>query len=236
VKNRRGGIKLKNAIGLLIALTLVFAGCSSDLPVDSSNKKTEEKAAEKREAIKAENETKQNESQEEETKDNGETTSSKEATKVGDVVETEGGKFTLVSLSEVEQNIKSGPMNVTIPSVKVVHTVAEGQLKDMVGKDEFAYVSVNMVVENSSEDTISYYPDQAKLVTNTGEQIDMPEMFLSDDLGGDFYGKVVKDGSIMFILEKSKAEDIKWIRLIIGGASDKDFNKVGEEADLKIEF
>jgi hypothetical protein len=75
-------------------------------------------------------------------------------------------------------------------------------------------VGVKMTVENTSSDKkYTTYPDQATLVTSTGEQVDA-DLWVSDDVGGDFYEGVVKQGNIIFYLERGNAADITWVKLI----------------------
>lgn len=50
---------------------------------------------------------------------------------------------------------------------------------------------VDVTAENTSDDTINFHPNQATITTNTGEQI-QAEIFISDDVGGEFIGKVKK--------------------------------------------
>lgn len=83
-------------------------------------------------------------------------------------------------------------------------------------EDENAKVSavgVKFRVENTSDHMFTAYPDQAVLVTSTGEQIDMPDMWISDDVGGDIHEGVIKEGNVIWYLERGQAEAIEWIKL-----------------------
>ncbi|WP_462406750.1 hypothetical protein [Gracilibacillus sp. Marseille-QA3620] len=74
-------------------------------------------------------------------------------------------------------------------------------------------VGVKMKIENTTADKIyTTYPDQATLVTSTGEQVEA-DMWLSDNLGGEIHEGVIKEGNIIFYLERGKAEEIDWIKL-----------------------
>ncbi|WP_342547639.1 hypothetical protein NST69_27485 [Paenibacillus sp. FSL P2-0089] len=96
-------------------------------------------------------------------------------------------------------------------------------------------VGVKFKIENTTNETFNTFPDQAELVTSTGEQ--MRADLQNDDIGGDIYEGVTKEGNVDFILKKGHAEDIKWITL-------KWFAKKGESMgdgerknyDVKIEF
>ncbi|MBP1969130.1 hypothetical protein J2Z83_001233 [Virgibacillus natechei] len=92
-----------------------------------------------------------------------------------------------------------------------------------------------MEVENTREEDTIFYASQATLTTNTGEQLE-PDMFFSEHIDGEFIGPVTKSGSSFYILENSKAEDIESIRLIFSGASNEDWEDIGEEIDIEIEL
>lgn len=75
-------------------------------------------------------------------------------------------------------------------------------------------VGIKMTVENiSSDKKYDTYPDQATLVTSTGEQVEA-DMWTSSDLGGEYYEGVIKQGDIFFFLDRGKANEITWIKLI----------------------
>ncbi|CDQ18505.1 hypothetical protein [Halobacillus karajensis] len=74
-------------------------------------------------------------------------------------------------------------------------------------------VGVKMQVENESDSKLySTYPDQMTLVTSTGEQVEA-DMWVSDDLGGEIHEGVIKEGQIIFYLERGHAADIEWVKL-----------------------
>lgn len=74
-------------------------------------------------------------------------------------------------------------------------------------------VGVKFIVENTTEDKVyTTYPDQATLVTSTGEQIDA-DMLLSDDVGGEIHEGVIKDGGIYFYLDRGSALEIEWVKM-----------------------
>lgn len=84
-------------------------------------------------------------------------------------------------------------------------------------------VGVKFKLENTTKSKFTTYPDQAVLVTSTGEQIEMPEMLGSDNLGGEIDEGVNREGDVVWYL-KNKVKDIKWIKLkwtIHKGAEDQ---------------
>lgn len=78
---------------------------------------------------------------------------------------------------------------------------------------EVSAVGVKFSIENTSDHVFTTYPDQAILVTSTGEQIDMPDMWISDSLGGDIHEGVIKEGNVIWYLERGEAAAIEWIKL-----------------------
>ncbi|MEC0089835.1 hypothetical protein [Paenibacillus macquariensis] len=98
-------------------------------------------------------------------------------------------------------------------------------------------VGVKFSIENTTADTYTTYPDQAVLVTSTGEQIDSPAMLASSNLGGEIYEGVIKEGDVIWYLDRGHAEDIKWVKLKwyvlkgegMGGGERKEY-------DVKIEL
>lgn len=78
---------------------------------------------------------------------------------------------------------------------------------------EVSAVGVKFSIENTSDHVFTTYPDQAILVTSTGEQIDMPDMWISDSLGGDIHEGVIKEGNVIWYLERGEASTIEWIKL-----------------------
>lgn len=92
---------------------------------------------------------------------------------------------------------------------------------------ETSAVGVKFTIENTTSDAVfSTYPDQAVLITSTGEQIDMPDMLVSDHIGGDIHEGVIKEGSVIWYLERGEAEAIEWIKLewTSENTSDENFN------------
>jgi len=74
-------------------------------------------------------------------------------------------------------------------------------------------VGVKFKLENTTKDKFTTYPDQAVLVTSTGEQIDMPSMFGSDNLGGEYDEGVKKEGDVIWYLKNAgTANNIKWVK------------------------
>jgi hypothetical protein len=81
------------------------------------------------------------------------------------------------------------------------------------GSGKTSYVGMKFKMTNTTKNTMTAYPDQARLVTSTGEQIDNPDMLASDHIGGEIEGGVTKEGQVVWRLNNGHASDIKWVRI-----------------------
>ncbi|WP_210367042.1 hypothetical protein [Bacillus sp. REN3] len=97
-------------------------------------------------------------------------------------------------------------------------------------------VGVKFKMENTTEGKFTFYPDQAVLVTSTGEQIDMPDMWVSDDLGGEIDKGVIKEGNIIWLLERGNAEAIEWIKMSFTGHQGDEDNFDAETKEYEFEI
>jgi predicted small lipoprotein YifL len=97
-------------------------------------------------------------------------------------------------------------------------------------------VGVKFKMENTTDGKFTFYPDQAVLVTSTGEQIDMPDMFVSDSIGGEIDKGVIKEGNIIWYLERGHAADIEWIKLSFSGHQGDEDNFEAEIKEYEIEL
>jgi hypothetical protein len=99
-------------------------------------------------------------------------------------------------------------------------------------------VGVKFQIENTTDGKFTTYPDQAVLVTSTGEQIDMPDMLVSDQLGGEIDKGVIKEGDVIWYLQRGNAEKIEWIKLKwsahVGGEDELDGEMKEYEVELKL--
>ena len=128
---------------------------------------------------------------------------------------------------------KLGPMDFKINSVQtsrlIIDEASRGMFED---KEEVTLIILDVDVENTSDDTVSFYPDQAVLTTNTGEQIDAEMMFV-EEIGGDFIGKVKKSGKVVFLAE-SDPKEITQIKYIVEGPSNANFEPLAEKYTVEI--
>lgn len=147
-----------------------------------------------------------------------------------EVIESEIGVMTVYHLNRDFVEVKtSGPFTITFTGVRIADLVVAEDSKYLFDdQDRVTVVSVKMDVENTSKDTMTIYADQGTIVTNTKEQIDA-DLFISDDLGGDFMGEVIKSGDVHFMLYNSAAGDVTSFKYICGAPMDEDWDDVGED-------
>lgn len=151
-----------------------------------------------------------------------------------DVKESEFGKMAIIYKDEdLEVTEETGPFRLKVTALQIGDIEIIDEYRELFNdKDEATIITVNLEVENTEDATNGFYADQATLTTDTGEQVEA-DMFLSDDVGGDFIGEVKKDGDIFFILD-SEADKINKVNLHIDAPHDEDFDTIGD--DLKLEF
>lgn len=156
----------------------------------------------------------------------------------GEIVEQDGLKKEPVATNK-ELNVKgeTGPMKYTIEGVQVSKlTATTDDMANLLGIEkntEVTVIAVNASAENTSNDTVNFYLDQATLTTNTKEQVDS-DMFLGEYIDGEYIGNVIHSGSMVYILKNSKATDIQKISLHIDAPSDQDFNTIGDNVTVDI--
>lgn len=159
---------------------------------------------------------------------------------VGEIVEENGiRKEPIITDKDLNRSGETGPIKYNIKELQVSKLTATtdemASLLDIDKDTEVALVALNIEIENTSTDTISIYPDQGTLTTDTKEQVNA-DMFLSDSIGGEMIGEVKKDGTIFFVLKKSKADEINTITYYVDGPHDEDLNTVGDEIKEELNF
>ncbi|WP_117168839.1 hypothetical protein [Paraliobacillus sediminis] len=215
---------MKKLLGMMaILLVFLLAACGSE---DSETNTTSTDTNETEEQNK--------EAEEEPEEMSSEENESTEA-KVGDTITSEAGEMTLVSRTDDVGTFETGSIIMTVEKVNGVSGVLSPEMVEYLEQEELEYIQVDMIVENTSEENITFYASQATMTTNTGEQLE-PDMFLSDHIDGEFIGQVNKSGSSFYILENSKAEDVESVRLIYSAPTNDDFETVGEEVDFEVEL
>lgn len=163
--------------------------------------------------------------------------SSKESSEKTENETTESEFGTLTTLGKVKginETKQSGPFNVTVEAIQKSQLQPSADYVELFGGEDLAVISIQLSVEHTSEDTNVIYPDQGTIVTDTKQQV-VADMILSDSVGGDFLGQVIKEGTIQFIFE-GNAEDINSFQYVVGSGSDSDYNHFGEDITFDFAF
>lgn len=132
--------------------------------------------------------------------------------------------------------IEMGPMNITIDSVAVVDFEPDDEDISYIFDDEerVRAILMDMTVENTSDEDVTFYPNNSVLVTDTGEQLES-DMFMMGDQGGEFFGKVKKEGQTWWLLNDLET-DISSIKMIIDPPYDmENYEDLTEEKRLDFE-
>ncbi|MCT4792426.1 MULTISPECIES: DUF4352 domain-containing protein [Exiguobacterium] len=202
-------------IGTSLTVALLLAGCAEESTDTKKSEPTTTAKTEKKEKPKTKE-------KEVDTKEEPKV----EKSEVGEKT----AYFTNKSLGIKE---KLGPINLSIDKIQTSRLKVSDAFKPTFGdQDEVTTIVINMTLENTSDDTISVYPEQATLTTNTGEQIEA-DLFLSDQIGGEFIGKVKKSGNVLF-LAKSQPKDITSIKYILDGPHDQELNSLADRYTVEI--
>lgn len=164
----------------------------------------------------------------------------KEEKKEGETTEQNGLKKTVIFTNkELNKTGESGSIKYNFTKIQVSKITATtddaAQMFEVEKGKEFAIVVFDIEVENTSDKDVSFYVSQAKLISNTKEQVE-PDMIASTYIDGEFLGAVKKNGTNVYLLKNSKAEDIKSVEIRISAPTDKNFNKLGEDIKFTIDI
>lgn len=155
---------------------------------------------------------------------------------VGDVIEEDGISRTVVAINYgINESVENGPFLVTLLHSQVSHLeIDDDETAEYFGGHDLVMVSMQLEVTNESPDTNNIYPDQSTIVTNTGKQVDS-DIWMSDSIGGDFYGEVTKDGNVFFFFE-GDPEEITNVRYIINSGHDDEYESFGDDIEFSVDY
>lgn len=126
-------------------------------------------------------------------------------------------------------------LKTTIQKVVVSNEVP--RMNDEGEEIESSAVGVKFKLENTTEGKFTTYPNQATLVTSTGEQVDA-DLWVSEDIGGEIDKGVIKEGNVIFYLERGEADKIEWVKLSwtgnTGGDTDADVEYKEWETEMQL--
>lgn len=220
----------KSTLAIFVSSVLMLSACGSDttdMNEESENTSPDTGAQEQmNESIDPEEETEEESEEDTEAVDE-------------DVQEDENMKATN-TYTDKELGITGeiGSMQYEIPGIqlKIIEPKDEAtaELFEVAVGEEVHAFTIQLAGENTSDEDISFYLDQAIAVTNTKEQLE-PDMFLSEHIDGEYLGQVRHEGYNVYILQNSTVDELETIELRIMAPVDSEFNMVGEDVSHTIE-
>jgi hypothetical protein len=127
----------------------------------------------------------------------------------------------------------AGPMKITISKVTV-----EPKFTNKL-TDPYPALILDVKVENTSKDKVTWLPTNAEFAFNTGEQVSGNDQILttfnSDDVGGEFLKGVIKTGKIVLKVNRS-IDLINTIQIDIEGPFNDDLDRLGEDLSFDVKF
>lgn len=128
----------------------------------------------------------------------------------------------------------SGPVTLSITKIERSQIEPREEYQDILGGKKLGALTFNVTVENSSQDTLSIYPDQGTVTTGSGEQIDASPLF-SDEVGGEIGSGQEKKGIILFTFDGDPAK-INKLSFVVEGAHNESFETVGKKIIIPFSF
>lgn len=191
-----GGYKLKKVLMLFASIVLILSilsGCGSSSTNSSGSDKNKAQAADKKTS---------------KTKDTAKTSSSSSNTGNSQSSSSKSnGIWTYYNGTQWSDNYQGFKTQIEKAVVTNKAPAQDGSSK------LYSAVGVKFKLTNTTKGKFTTYPDQAVLVTSTGEQIEMPAMIGTDQLGGEIDEGVTREGNVVWYLKRGHALDIKWIKL-----------------------
>ncbi|UOQ85708.1 hypothetical protein [Gracilibacillus salinarum] len=229
---------------ILILLLLFVVACSSD------NTSGEVEADDQSQSEEVETGEEANDTGNEEEDENKETENARtqedieqegRLTEVGDISEDQHGKVELLKIANINETIEHGPLEINFVNAKILkwsdipsNIVNQASRFGDVTDDEFDFLQIRMIVENTSDKDIIFYGIDS-IVTDNKQQIEAAsEEFLGNFVDGEYLGNVKKEYVQGYILKDS---DIKNLRVVFSYVEEMDtYETIAEKLDYDINF
>lgn len=156
--------------------------------------------------------------------------------KIGATSDNDDMSIKIRKLGEIEKEYTLGDIKFTIHKIICGDlTPKSDELKLAFNSDKaFQAIIIGYTVENTSDKTLSIYPGQFPITTNTKEQID-GEYVSGMEAGGEMIGKVKKT-DVNFYKPQADLDEINEIKIHIKGAYDPDNPSKIEEKTITFKF
>lgn len=155
---------------------------------------------------------------------------------IGEQISTEHGTFTLLKRMNDMRESGTEPINVYVDRAAAFKGDVAGSFVEILGKEQLNFIQVSIIAENTSEEIFSFPLLKAKLITDSGEIVNGADMLMSDFVQDEIRSKVRMNGSFVFILEDTDAEDVESIRLAWNAPENELGEKQGETVEIELEF
>lgn len=130
---------------------------------------------------------------------------------------------------DVKVNVESGPMKMNISKVTLDPAYQKDKYYDPINA-----IILDVTTENTSEDKLSWYPHAAKLVLNTKEQVERGNSLQSDQVGGEFIGKVLKTGKVVFEVKGDLKDVTSFSYVLDSPVNAETYKSVGQEKTVEV--
>lgn len=157
-----------------------------------------------------------------------------------------GGTLELKKIIEPKKTIKSGPLNITIQSIKLFevtglsdeyHASFSQRAGIKVGST-INYVQIFYEMKNTNDHDVEFF-GMDKIVLSNGQQIERTNSFIKSTFGDSvFYGPVIQKETLALLYD-GKSDEISSIRLIFGpvyDAEDKGITTLSDTKKLDLKF
>lgn len=171
---------------------------------------------------------------EEEVAEDSEATEDAGGIDVGSEITNEHGVFEVINLTSDRTEIEVGPLHISGDMAALSGDVADNFV-EIIG-EEIDYVLIDIRAENISEDIINFEMSKARMVTNTGEEIEQSDLLMSDYVQEEIRPGVGFNGSFVYLLEESTAADIESVHLTWDAPENEAGEAMTEEIELELAF
>jgi hypothetical protein len=155
----------------------------------------------------------------------------------GSVLGIEGFELLMTHLynNDIETST-SGPVSLHIEKAAVSSGVFKGELFEMFEEESVDYIQVDVWIENTSNEDITFFADTPTIALNTGEQLN-PEYLLSDIIDTTMLAHTKRHASLIFICDFSDVSEIESVRIKWEAPYQEDtMDELGQEIDTTIVF
>lgn len=155
--------------------------------------------------------------------------------KAGQSVTDVKGELTLKAINQVNKRYKIGDIEYLVKEVKLLHYRPDYSLIDyfhpLTEDEEFDFVKISVDIKNHAKDKLNFAPI-ALFETNNGEKKDWEQDMYLEDLNGEIEGNSIKRGSLGFIVDGSKSNEIEWVKLLTSDVFNEKQEKIEEAKEI----